>query len=79
MLLNSHLGNNIWNRNSPRDKPETIYDFYGFEEELYTMTYPAKSSPDLVGRVVELLEAQKLPVEKNNKRGFDHGKSKFKL
>ena len=27
------------------DKPKTIYDFYGFPDELYKLTYPSPGSP----------------------------------
>ncbi len=50
--------------------PETIYDMYGFPEELYRIVYPAKGSPhfahltkDMVGRKVTI----------DNSWGYDHG------
>ena len=37
------------------ENPKTIYDFGGFDDRLYQMTYPARGSPDLCKRVQELL------------------------
>jgi 4,5-DOPA dioxygenase extradiol len=52
-------------------KPATIYDFFGFPEELYKVKYPAPGSPtgakltfDAIARMEPLLD---------NDRGLDHG------
>lgn len=50
------------------EHPETIYDFYGFPDELYQMSYPASGSPLLAKRVQELCDTVR-PVE----HGLDHG------
>jgi len=49
-------------------KPETIHDFYGFPEELYSLHYPAPGSPALARRVEELTDAKV-----DTSRGLDHG------
>jgi len=54
-------------------EPEMIYDFGGFEEELYTIQYPAKSLIELSNYVCKLLKANNLSCSTNNKRGYDHG------
>jgi len=46
-----------------------IYDFGGFPPELYRIQYPAKGSPQLAGRVVDLLHSAALEPA----RGLDHG------
>jgi 4,5-DOPA dioxygenase extradiol len=51
----------------------TIHDFFGFERELHGAQYPAPGSPDLAGRVAELLEAAGLPCGIDRERGLDHG------
>ena len=53
--------------------PETIYDFWGFPDALYDITYPAPGSPPLAARVSDLLSTQGLPVQADNERGLDHG------
>lgn len=52
-------------------EPQMIYDFYGFPEALYQVQYPAKGSPELVARVMNLLEDE--GIRANDQRGFDHG------
>lgn len=48
------------------------YDFYGFPERYYQVTYPAPGAPALASRVRALLADRKLPVAESE-RGLDHG------
>lgn len=52
---------------------ETIHDFRGFPQELYSLAYPAPGDPDLAERVVDLLSAAGLPSSADHRRGLDHG------
>src|SRR5215212_5176967 len=54
-------------------RPETIYDFRGFEPELYRMTYPAPGSPELAERTAQLLAQSGFAARAVSGRGFDHG------
>lgn len=54
-------------------KPETIYDFRGFPDTLYKITYPAPGDPALAGKIAGLLEARDLQVVSSPTRGLDHG------
>ena len=58
---------------SAAEQPETIYDFYGFPEALYRLTYPAPGTPPLARRVKDLLDTAGLPTEIDPRRGLDHG------
>lgn len=53
--------------------PETIYDFYGFPDELYRLSYPAPGAPELATRTVEVLRAAGFACEVDPDRGLDHG------
>lgn len=53
--------------------PDLFYDYYGFPDEAYEITYPAPGSPNLAKRIAELLNRNKMPARVDPKRGFDHG------
>ncbi len=49
-----------------------VYDFYGFPERYYQLTYGAPGAPDLAARVHGLMPASE-PVIDRPGRGLDHG------
>jgi 4,5-DOPA dioxygenase extradiol len=49
-----------------------VYDFYGFPERYYQITYPSPGAPELAARVRTLL-AGEAPVRDDPTRGLDHG------
>jgi len=53
--------------------PETIYDFYGFPKQLYSIVYPAKTSPWLIESIRQVFERSDFPLMEDPDRGFDHG------
>ncbi len=53
--------------------PPMFYDYYGFPDKAYEITYPAPGSPDLASRVAELLRESNMPARIDPQRGFDHG------
>jgi len=50
-----------------------VYDFWGFEDRYYQVTYPAPGAPQLAGDVRKLLRAVGTPVQDTPDRGLDHG------
>ena len=52
-------------------KPRTIHDFGGFPSALYSVEYPVRGDPLLVGRVQELLAPTS--VRRDSNWGIDHG------
>lgn len=53
--------------------PETIYDFRGFPEALYQITYPAPGAPALAKQAADLLTEAGFSPRLDPARGFDHG------
>lgn len=51
--------------------PKTIYDFYGFPEELYNIKYPAKGDLSLTQKVDKNLKNYHPILDEN--WGYDHG------
>ncbi|WP_224981965.1 DODA-type extradiol aromatic ring-opening family dioxygenase [Geomonas agri] len=66
-----------WTTAEPRvsisPRPETMYDFGGFAEELYSLAYQAPGDPVLGQKVLSLLKEQGIPGGKDSSRGLDHG------
>jgi len=58
---------------SMADQVETIHDFWGFPEVLYTLKYPAAGAPELAEQVTKLLAASGMEWETHASRGLDHG------
>jgi 4,5-DOPA dioxygenase extradiol len=50
-----------------------VYDFWGFPERYYAVTYPAPGAPALAEDVRKLLRAANTPVADLPGRGLDHG------
>lgn len=55
------------------DTYSTIYDFSGFQDELYSMTYPAKGDHALAGEIVDLFAEKGIDTVVDTTRGLDHG------
>lgn len=54
-------------------RPDTIYDFGGFAEELYSLVYRPPGDPVLGQKVLSLLREQEISGGKDSSMGLDHG------
>jgi 4,5-DOPA dioxygenase extradiol len=52
------------------NKPATLYDFYGFPDELYEMDYPSPGAPDDARAVAAMVH--RAPVSCDTNWGLDH-------
>lgn len=53
--------------------PPLLYDYYGFPEAAYLLSWPAPGSPALAARVRALLADAGFASAEDPARGFDHG------
>jgi len=53
--------------------PPLLYDYYGFPEEAYSITYPAPGETRLAAEIAALLGRSGHPAVLDDQRGFDHG------
>lgn len=72
LLVSAHWQSETF-RVTSGSQPELIYDYYGFPEHTYQLTYPAPGSPELANSVRQALEQAGLGVHEDPSRGFDHG------
>jgi len=54
-------------------QPPLLFDYYGFPEASYKLTWPAPNSPEVAARVRELLTSAGFESAADEKRGYDHG------
>jgi aromatic ring-opening dioxygenase catalytic subunit (LigB family) len=54
-------------------EPKLIFDYSGFPEDTYRLTWPAPGDPELAVRVAGLLGKAGLPTGLSADRGLDHG------
>ena len=54
-------------------RPELIFDYSGFPESTYQLTFAAPGSPGLGRRIRTLLSDAGLPAAEDAERGWDHG------
>ncbi len=54
-------------------QPKLIFDYTGFPDDTYRLTWPAPGQPELASRVASLLSDAGLPSALSATRGYDHG------
>ena len=54
-------------------EPGILYDYYGFPESAYNITYPCKGNNILAEKVAKLLSESHINCRLDNNRPYDHG------
>ena len=72
ILISAHWEESIV-KVTTAEQPQLYYDYYGFPEESYAITYPAPGSPELANRIVKHLNENGIEAQGDEDRGFDHG------
>jgi 4,5-DOPA dioxygenase extradiol len=73
VIFTAHWESDVLTISSTDDVYDTIYDFGGFPDELYTIKYPAKGSTKLASMLEDRFTKRGLAVRKDETRGLDHG------
>jgi aromatic ring-opening dioxygenase catalytic subunit (LigB family) len=55
------------------EKPDLMFDYYGFPPHTYTLRWDAPGAPALARRAAALLEQAGFPTGTEQQRGWDHG------
>ncbi len=55
------------------ENPGLFFDYYGFPDPAYALTYPAKGNPGLAQEILALLEKEDIKAISESNRGLDHG------
>jgi 4,5-DOPA dioxygenase extradiol len=72
LVVSAHWEENTATLLSARTPP-MFYDYYGFPDKAYEITYPAPGHPELANRIAGLLKKNDIPARLDPERGFDHG------
>jgi len=66
-----------WETEQPRlaaaTRPGMLYDYRGFPEQAYQISYPAPGAPALAKTAADLLAKHGFAPQCDHERGFDHG------
>jgi aromatic ring-opening dioxygenase catalytic subunit (LigB family) len=72
LIITGHWEAEAFTANAQRS-PRLLYDYTGFPEHTYRLTWPAPGSPELAARVRKLLAEAGFPAAEDHDRGLDHG------
>lgn len=73
VIFTAHFESEVTTISSIENTYDMIYDFYGFPEELYSIKYNAKGSPEIADKIKNLLEENGIRSKFDRTRGLDHG------
>ncbi|MFP5237731.1 MAG: DODA-type extradiol aromatic ring-opening family dioxygenase [Acidobacteriota bacterium] len=72
LVISGHWEERAFTASAAR-QPELIFDYSGFPDHTYKLTWPAPGHPDLAHRVAQMLRDADLPAGITETRGYDHG------
>ncbi len=73
LVVSAHWEQRIPLQITASPKPDLIYDFYGFPDELYQLQYNVPGNPSLAMKITDSLHSKGLETQLNQDRGLDHG------
>lgn len=73
VLVDAHWEADSVTVSTAKQHTDLIFDYGGFPPETYQYVYKPPGEPAVAQRIVESLQAAKIPVKTDAKRGLDHG------
>ena len=73
VIFTAHWENDVTTISFRDDKYDMIYDFGGFDRELYSIKYPAMGSTKVAALLKSKLAEHGIISQEDYKRGLDHG------
>lgn len=72
-IFSAHWESEILSFTYTDDTLETVYDYYGFPDEMYQVKYPAKGSKAVAEQLEKRFAKAGIQTRREEKRGLDHG------
>lgn len=73
VIFSAHWESEILSLTYSDDVLDTVYDYYGFPEEMYQIKYPAKGSTEVARILEKRFKKTGILTRREEKRGLDHG------
>ncbi|MEL4504683.1 class III extradiol ring-cleavage dioxygenase [Luteococcus sp. H138] len=73
LIVSAHWENAPVTVSSFERKNPLVYDFWGFPEHYYQVTYDAPLAPELAMDAAKLIATPDVPIQHDPSRGLDHG------
>lgn len=73
VIFSAHWESEILSLTYTDDVLDTVYDYYGFPDEMYQIKYPVKGSIDVAQLLEKRFKNAGIKTKREEKRGLDHG------
>ena len=73
VIFSAHWESEVLSLTYTDDVLETVYDYYGFPDEMYKIKYPAKGSIKIAEILEERFKNAGTKTRREESRGLDHG------
>lgn len=73
LMISAHWEDEPVSVSATHDGVPLVYDFWGFPQRYYEVTYDAPAAPELATSIEQLLKADGESVRRDETRGLDHG------
>jgi len=73
VIFSAHWESEVLSITYTDDVLDTVYDYYGFPEEMYQIKYPAKGSTEVAQVLEKRFSNAGIKTKRETERGLDHG------